>query len=72
MNDSSFIASPMSEIVDFIPLKNNQIELVAKDALSSLFARHAFGIWKMFCLKQDNVLLFLIVSVGSLEVLTEL
>ena len=42
------------------PGKINQIELVANDSLSSLYAWHAFDIWKSpFVRKRYNILVFL-------------
>ena len=46
-----FIASPILEILEIILLKSNYIELVANDALSSLYAWHGSDIWKTFCQK---------------------
>ena len=47
--------------------------MVANDALSSLYAWHAFDIWNSFCQKTiHNVLEFLIVSAKGIEVPAEI
>ena len=71
--DSTLITYPKLEIPDVILLRSNLIELVAKDALSSLYAWHTFDNRKTFCQKTVcNLLVFLIVSTKSMEVLIEL